>query len=354
MAPPDPLPVPEGGRCVVRGFVRQDSRSANLPARGVGTVRSRLRPSGDRRFETVSWGRLRVRMAHARVEGTSPPFSSSRPPQGDPRFALHFHPPRRAEERLHPPLLEPGGLHGPRAQEAGADPSRLPGHAGVPSVRTPKRVPGRGRRSTPARRLGIAPTTSSTHGAHGAGNLGVTPGSRPPHLEGSPRPSGLKDGGSVSRRVPRYRLRPARLKDLGVLLAHRRGMWEGMAVLKPGAPDATEERCRRWIRQRLKNGRVVGFVIEAAPRTIVASGCLWIQDIHPRPGFPGPRYPYLMSMYTEPAHRGRGLATRIVRAALRWSRGRGYHRITLHASDAGRPLYQRLGFYDGKEMRLDL
>ena len=59
----------------------------------------------------------------------------------------------------------------------------------------------------------------------------------------------------------------------------------------------------------------------------------------------------LLGMFTEPAWRGKGIARRIVQAAMRWSRERGYPRITLHASKMGRPVYEKLGFERTWEMR---
>jgi GNAT superfamily N-acetyltransferase len=59
-------------------------------------------------------------------------------------------------------------------------------------------------------------------------------------------------------------------------------------------------------------------------------------------------------MYTEPAHRGRGHARRIVRQLLTWCRARGFGAAFLHASDAGRPLYKEFGFAPTREMRARL
>ncbi|MBI3969862.1 MAG: GNAT family N-acetyltransferase [Chloroflexi bacterium] len=57
----------------------------------------------------------------------------------------------------------------------------------------------------------------------------------------------------------------------------------------------------------------------------------------------------ILSMWCEPAHRRRGLE-----AILAWCRERGIRRITLHASLQGRPLYERHGFVQTNEMRLEL
>ncbi len=61
-----------------------------------------------------------------------------------------------------------------------------------------------------------------------------------------------------------------------------------------------------------------------------------------------------MSMYTEPQQRGKGLATRIATEAMKWARKNGYPRMTLHASDLGKPIYLKLGWKQTSEMRFDI
>jgi GNAT superfamily N-acetyltransferase len=59
-------------------------------------------------------------------------------------------------------------------------------------------------------------------------------------------------------------------------------------------------------------------------------------------------------MYTERNHRGRGIASAIVKAAIEWCKGKDYERITLNASEKGRNVYARQGFEQSSEMRLKL
>lgn len=61
-----------------------------------------------------------------------------------------------------------------------------------------------------------------------------------------------------------------------------------------------------------------------------------------------------MNVYTEPAQRGQGLARRLVAMALDYCRAEGIPMAALHASDAGRPIYEAMGFSETGEMRLRL
>lgn len=53
---------------------------------------------------------------------------------------------------------------------------------------------------------------------------------------------------------------------------------------------------------------------------------------------------YLLNMYTAPAFRGVGVARAILDAALQDAHARGVRKVILHATEAGRRLYLKLGF----------
>ena len=111
---------------------------------------------------------------------------------------------------------------------------------------------------------------------------------------------------------------------------------------------------RGWVRSRLKTGRVVGWVAETNRGDIVAGGIVWLRPTVSRPGVQPSVQPFLLSMYTEPKWRGRGLASRIVDEAVKWTKKGGYAEIRLHASSMGRRMYLRRGFRRTWEMNLKL
>ena len=152
----------------------------------------------------------------------------------------------------------------------------------------------------------------------------------------------------------RFTIRPARLNDLATLVQHRRLMWENM-----GEKDARELRkadkaYRAWARARIRNKTMRGWIVENSETKIVGSGCLWLQPVQPRPGRSKGLQPYLLSMYTMPQYRGKGLASRIVREAVNWTRRNKYDALKLHASEMGRGVYGKLGFVRSWEMRRNL
>jgi GNAT superfamily N-acetyltransferase len=149
-------------------------------------------------------------------------------------------------------------------------------------------------------------------------------------------------------------MRHATLGDVSTLVHQRREMWRAMGVPDDGLLDEADRDYRGWVRAQLRARTLIGLLVVDEADRVVAGGCLWLSPVPPRPGQGSLPYPYLLSMYTEPGHRGRGLARRIVKEAIRWSRRQGYRRITLHASDEGRALYESFGFVASPKMRLDL
>ncbi len=59
---------------------------------------------------------------------------------------------------------------------------------------------------------------------------------------------------------------------------------------------------------------------------------------------PSGRTGYIMSMYTRPGYRGRGICSELVRRLTRTGRELGITHFELHATRAGEPIYQKLGF----------
>ncbi len=153
--------------------------------------------------------------------------------------------------------------------------------------------------------------------------------------------------------VVRGTVRQATLEDLDLLVRHRRGMWNAIAHIPQADLDAADRGYRLWARTQIKSNRFAGFIVDVGGEP-VASGCVWLMEVQPRPNWKGTTAAYLLSMFTEPAHRGRGHGARIAREAIRYAKARGIHVILLHSSEFGEPIYTRLGFERTTEMRLFL
>jgi GNAT superfamily N-acetyltransferase len=168
------------------------------------------------------------------------------------------------------------------------------------------------------------------------------------------REASTTGGGTQRVRVSEIRIRSGRPSDLGLLVRHRQAMWRDIAIHRPAEIRAAEDPYRRWVRKETAARRFHSFIAETRDGTIAGSGAIWLQPTQPRPGALGGSYSaYILSMYTEPTARHKGVATQLVRTMLEWARKRGYPRVTLHASRFGRPLYLKLGFEESNEMRFN-
>ena len=99
------------------------------------------------------------------------------------------------------------------------------------------------------------------------------------------------------------------------------------------------------------------YFLEGNHSTILATdgkkvvGCATMCYIEMMPTYshPSARRAHLMNVYTDPARRGEGIARRMVSMLIDEAWKRGVTEISLDATEAGRPLYLKLGFRDSKE-----
>ncbi len=154
--------------------------------------------------------------------------------------------------------------------------------------------------------------------------------------------------------MPRFVIRKATLDDLDILVRQRHMMFEDIRPRTNEEHAIGDRTYRRWVKKMMKERRLVFFLAEDRKERIVAGGGIWLHERQPRLGDKGGLSPYLLSMYTEPAFRGSGLGTSIVKSAEDWSRENGYEMMTLHASRMGRRLYAEMGWKRGWEMYKEL
>jgi GNAT superfamily N-acetyltransferase len=148
------------------------------------------------------------------------------------------------------------------------------------------------------------------------------------------------------------RIRPAGIDDLAIILHHRTEMFREMGFTDAAALNDVAETAAAYFGKALPDGSYRAWLVENEDGQIVGGGGLLIAGW---PGFPGEkqsRRVWILNMYTAPAHRRQGIARRVVETIVEWCRTEGFTVIALHASKAGRPLYESFGFQPTSEMRL--
>ncbi len=149
-------------------------------------------------------------------------------------------------------------------------------------------------------------------------------------------------------------VRRATLRDLDSLVHQRRAMWKDLGIKGESLHQRGDQAYRRWAQARLRSGKLVAWVVENRAGRVAGGGSLWLQPVQPRPHRTAMFQPYLLSMFTEPEFRRRGVATLVVQTAIDWCKKNRYERLMLHASEMGRKVYTNFGFKRTMEMRLDL
>ncbi|MEK7321210.1 MAG: GNAT family N-acetyltransferase [Pseudomonadota bacterium] len=137
--------------------------------------------------------------------------------------------------------------------------------------------------------------------------------------------------------------------DLDLICQHREAMFRE-AGFAPGTLRTMTDHFRAWLRPRLADGSYFGFLLTDAGRPVAGIG-LMLVDWPPHPAHPTQdRRGYVLNVYVEPTRRRRGLAQQLMALAEAEFARRGVEFAVLHATEAGRPLYQRSGWNQTSEM----
>jgi len=126
-----------------------------------------------------------------------------------------------------------------------------------------------------------------------------------------------------------------------------------------GYDDAQEleKMCRAsdaYFREHIPTGTFRAWLAEDDGQAVASIG-LVIHSIPPAPRRLGSDEAYIMSLVTLPSHRRRGIAAALLEHVMGTVQAEGASVASLHATKAGRRIYERAGFTadaDEPEMRL--
>ena len=151
-----------------------------------------------------------------------------------------------------------------------------------------------------------------------------------------------------------FHIRTADVEDLKHIIHHRRAMFEEMGFLETAVLAQVQDLSEKYFSEALRKDTYRGWLAEDLNRQVVGGGGIVVADW---PGYPGEHHAqrvWILNMYTEPAARRCGVATRLLEAMVTWCRTNKFSAVSLHASSAGRALYQAMGFEQTNEMVLKL
>lgn len=138
-------------------------------------------------------------------------------------------------------------------------------------------------------------------------------------------------------------IRLAGVDDLEQVVALR------MAFLREMQPEAAEsepdvlELTRKYIADKLPGGEFLVWFAEEDGQVVGTSGLVFFHR-PPTFGYRSELHAYVLNMYTLPEWRGKGVAAALLRHIIEYVKATPARRITLHATEMGRSLYERFGF----------
>ena len=106
--------------------------------------------------------------------------------------------------------------------------------------------------------------------------------------------------------------------------------------------------------QRMYEADLARHFIRTEGDEVIAMAGAFIKDDIPYRYYKNPRYGFIGDVYVKPDFRNQGLATELSKSCIQWFKEKNITMIRLKASDAGKPIYEKLGFETTDEMVLNI
>ena len=116
--------------------------------------------------------------------------------------------------------------------------------------------------------------------------------------------------------------------------------------------ECMEKQLPDYFKRRLGK-ELIAFVARAEVR-LVAAAYLLIIEKPANPFLPNGLDSEVLSVYTEPEYRGKGICSTLMTNMIEYSKEHGLSRIDLVATSEGYPIYKKLGFEDRVQKYIDM
>lgn len=136
----------------------------------------------------------------------------------------------------------------------------------------------------------------------------------------------------------------ASLEDIEILTSTRIEVLRAANKLNDSV-DMSEVERESWqyYKESLAEGSHMAVLVYDGDKFVGAGGVSFYK-VMPTYHNPSGKKAYIMNMYTKPDYRRKGIAYHTLDLLVSKSRELGVAHITLEATDAGRPLYEKYGF----------
>ncbi len=148
-------------------------------------------------------------------------------------------------------------------------------------------------------------------------------------------------------------IREAIPADIPEILRQRRGMYMDMGYTDERKLEAMASLSASYLAKAMSDSSFHAWLAYSGERAVGGSALIispWLAHPYDQEC----RKATILNVYVYPEYRRRGVARQLMETMIEWCRSQGFARVTLHASDDGRHLYESMGFELSNEMRLKL
>lgn len=141
-----------------------------------------------------------------------------------------------------------------------------------------------------------------------------------------------------------FEYRKATIEDLDLLMKTRIEVLRAANQLSSDTDmSEVETESYQYYKTAFESDSHTAYLIFDQGRFIGAGGISYY-TVMPTYHNPSGKKAYIMNMYTNPAYRRKGIATKTLDLLIQDAKNRGIKNISLEATDMGKPLYEKYGF----------
>ena len=156
------------------------------------------------------------------------------------------------------------------------------------------------------------------------------------------------------KNIEGYTFKESNASDIPAALAMRAKLFREMGVAPEALLDNSSEKLRETYDSAYRDDEIVHYFAYSGGEIASVAGALIKRDfpyVFFKPGY----YGWIIDVFTEPEHRGRGLALKLIEMTHAWLVSKGVCEAKLISAGVGpRRIYERLGYRPTWEMSLNL
>lgn len=147
--------------------------------------------------------------------------------------------------------------------------------------------------------------------------------------------------------------RPVSALDLDLVCHYRHEMFKASGRTDAAVQQSTDA-FRAWLKPRLADRSYFGWFAQVNGTDVAGIGMMII-DWPPHPAHPlQARRGYILNLFVEPCHRGKGIARALMQKANEEAKRLNVQYLILHATKMAMPTYEKLGWGRTSEMSITM